>query len=148
MAIRTATGADHVPISRVFARASLSNERDRANLLAHPELLEFDRSVLDNEGTRVAVVDGLVVGFATLRPVDADVAELDDLFVDPDWRRQGVARALLSDLAEAAQRRGHLRIEVAANDHAMAFYEAAGFIADGTVATMFGVATHMHRDVG
>jgi hypothetical protein len=30
----------------------------------------------------------------------------------------------------------------------MAFYEAAGFIADGTVATTFGVATHMHRDVG
>jgi ribosomal protein S18 acetylase RimI-like enzyme len=147
MSIRTATAADHVPISRVFARASLSNEGDRDNLLAHPNLLEFDVMALDNGGTRVAVVDGNVVGFATLRPVDDGAAELDDLFVDPDWMRQGIARALVSDLAEAAKRRGIARIDVAANGHAMAFYEAAGFIADGTVETTFGSATHMHLDM-
>jgi ribosomal protein S18 acetylase RimI-like enzyme len=147
MAIRLATAADHALIGRVFARASLSNEGDRENLLAHPELLEFDAAVFDNGGTRVAVVDGLVVGFATLRLVDDMAAELDDLFVDPDWMRQGIARALVSDLVEAAKRRGFARIDVAANGHAVAFYEAAGFIADGTVETTFGSATHMHLNV-
>jgi ribosomal protein S18 acetylase RimI-like enzyme len=125
----------------------LSNEGDRENLLAHPELLEFDAAALDNGATRVAVVDGLVVGFATLRLVDDMAAELDDLFVDPDWMRNGVARALVSDLVEAAKRRGIARIDVAANGHAMGFYEAAGFIADGTVETTFGPATHMHLNV-
>jgi GNAT superfamily N-acetyltransferase len=147
MEIRTATAPDHEQVSRVFARASLSNDGDRDNLLAHPHLLRFDATVLDNEETRVAVVGGRVVGFATLRHVDDEAAELDDLFVDPDWMRQGIARALVTDLAEQAKRQGLSRIDLAANAHAMAFYEAAGFIADGTVDTTFGVATHMHRDV-
>ena len=38
MSIRLATADDHALIGRVFARASLSNEGDRENLLAHPEL--------------------------------------------------------------------------------------------------------------
>ena len=52
IAIRLATAADHALIGRVFARASLSNEGDRENLLAHPELLEFDAAALDNGATR------------------------------------------------------------------------------------------------
>ncbi|WP_375140488.1 GNAT family N-acetyltransferase [Cohnella herbarum] len=42
--------------------------------------------------TRVAVVEGRVVGFGSARPVD-DFLELEDLFTDPDWMRQGAANA-------------------------------------------------------
>ena len=145
--IRLAVATDHDAISDVFARASLGNEGDRDNLLAHPELLEFDADVLDRDGTRVATVDAAVVGFATLRRTSDQAGELDDLFVDPDWMRRGIARALIGELIDDARRAGLARIEVTANGHAMGFYDSAGFIADGTAATAFGVATHMHLDI-
>ena len=88
-----------------------------------------------------------MVGFATLRRTSDQAAELDDLFVDPDWMRRGVARALASELIDGARRAGFARLEVTGNRHAMGFYDAAGFIADGTAETAFGVATHMHLDI-
>jgi ribosomal protein S18 acetylase RimI-like enzyme len=68
--------------------------------------------------------------------------------VDPDWMRRGIGRALVSDTAATARARNLSRIEVTANDHALAFYEAVGFVRDGTVSTPFGSAPRMHLDVG
>jgi hypothetical protein len=39
------------------------------------------------------------------------------------------------------------RIEVTANPHAMAFYERAGFVPDGTAETRFGAAPRMRLDL-
>ena len=39
------------------------------------------------------------------------------------------------------------RIDVAANPHALAFYEAVGFVVDGVAETEFGVGTRMRIDV-
>jgi GNAT superfamily N-acetyltransferase len=48
-----------------------------------------------NEGrVLVAEQDGSVVGFATWADADG-VTELEDLFVDPDWTRRGMATALV-----------------------------------------------------
>ncbi|MNC44131.1 putative N-acetyltransferase YafP [compost metagenome] len=91
--------------------------------------------------TRVAVVDGRVVGFASVRPI-GDFLELEDLFTDPDWMRQGVASALIEDIA----RRG-MRVEVTANPHAIGFYESVGFVANGFANTQGGPAPRMHLDV-
>src|SRR6478735_5355102 len=98
--IRTADASDFEVISDVYRRASLSNEGDRGSLLANPEVLVFEvGSIL--EGTRVAVDDGRVVGFATTTPA-GEVAELVDLFVDPRRMRRGVARALVLDAVSLA----------------------------------------------
>ena len=43
---------------------------------------------------------------------------------------------------------GVQRIEVTGNDHALAFYQRAGFVIDGVAQTRFGPATRMHLDVG
>jgi len=54
---------------------------------------------------------------------------LEDLFVDADARRQGVARALFAELAREAARRGCARIDWAVldwNDKAMDFYRRIG----------------------
>lgn len=88
----------------------------------------------------VAVIDGRVVGFVSARPVD-DFLELEDLFTDPNWMRQGVASALIADIA----RRG-LRIEVSAN-HAKAFYESVGFVVIGVANSPGGPLLRMHLDV-
>jgi GNAT superfamily N-acetyltransferase len=96
---------------------------------------------------RVAIAsDGRIVGFATSLVV-GDAAELEDLFVDPDWMRQGVGQALLLDVVGMARRMGLARLEVIANRHALGFYEKAGFVVDRDVETRFGVAPRMHLEV-
>jgi GNAT superfamily N-acetyltransferase len=144
--IRAAAPGDHAVISDLFRRSSLSNVGDREVLLANPEVLAFDEAPIREGRTRVAMEDGRIVGFATTSLGD-DVVELDDLFVDPDCMRRGVARALVLDAMSIARAGGSTRIEVTANAHALDFYNAAGFVADGQVATQFSPGTRMHLDI-
>src|SRR5215471_6364848 len=89
--IRLGTSADLPAAAGVYRRASLSNEGDRDNLLAHPEHLILGPEGLAEGRMYVAEEDGSVVGFATWALVGG-VTELEDLFVDPGWRRRGVRR--------------------------------------------------------
>jgi GNAT superfamily N-acetyltransferase len=123
----------------VYRRASLSNAGDRDNLLAHPEYLVLGPEGLAEGRTYVAELDGSVAGFATWAEADG-VVELEDLFVDPDRMRHGIATALVARLAEVLRARGVGRLEVTANPHALAFYRAAGFTGCGVRATEFGTA--------
>ena len=143
--IRNALPADVGVLRDLFRRSSLSNEGDREVLLAHPETLEWAGDGISDGRTRVAVADDRVVGFATTIAGD-DALELDDLFVDPDCLRQGVGRALVADAAATARRLG-CRLDVTANDHALAFYEQVGFVTDGFVDLEFGRGRRMHLAV-
>lgn len=141
--VRSASIGDLGRIGEVYRLASLSNPGDRDPLLAHPEVLEFDPAALVDDRTVVAVDGaGHVVGFATLAGTGPTV-ELEDLFVDPEQMRQGVATRLIQTLAARAGAAGATAIEVTANDHAMAFYRSVGFAADGQRETMFGPAQHL-----
>ena len=142
LSIRTALSTDLDSLRDVRARASLSNEGDRELLLANPDTLEFEGEGIADGRTRVAVVDDRVVGFSTVVQVD-DVDDLDDLFVDPDWMRHGIGLALMRDVIERARGRGARFLEVTANDHALAFYAAAGFKAHGRAETRFGSAVRL-----
>ena len=144
--IRTATADDHDAVRDVRRRASLSNEGDRENLLANPDTMEYGDAPLREGRTRVVVVDDRIVGFATTAGGEGGL-ELEALFVEPDWTRNGFARGLVDDLVAAARARGIGRLEVTANQHAMAFYESVGFVGDGFVPTRFGDALRMHLDV-
>ena len=140
--IRVAVHADLGALRDLYRRSSLSNAGDRASLLAHPEALEFAGDAVGEGLTRVAVVDGRIVGFATL----LGDGELEDLFVDPDWMRRGIGRALVLDAVVLAPAHGLDRIEVTANGQALDFYESVGFVYDGEVETAFGRGSRMHRD--
>jgi GNAT superfamily N-acetyltransferase len=147
ISIRQANHADLESMQGVFRRASLSNEADRPALLAHPEALEFSDVAVMEGRTRVAIdADGNIVGFATVA-VSGHVAELEDLFVNPESMRQGVARLLVLDAASLAAVAGIRRIEVTANRHALGFYEKVGFVRDGDAQTQFGLGLRMHLDV-
>ncbi|KWX79061.1 GNAT family N-acetyltransferase [Paenibacillus jilunlii] len=139
LVIRNAVVDDVDTLRDVFRRAALTNEDVRELIAIHPEWLLWDDAMMPF--TRVAVVDGRVVGFASVRPI-GDFLELEDLFTDPDWMRQGVASALIEDIA----RRG-MRVEVTANPHAIGFYESVGFVANGFANTQGGPAPRMHLDV-
>jgi ribosomal protein S18 acetylase RimI-like enzyme len=140
--IRLGTPADLAAASSVYRRASLSNEGDRDNLLAHPEYLVLGPEGLAEGRTHVAEQDGTVVGFATWAEADGTI-DLEDLFVDPDYRRRGIASELVRRIAEVLRARGVQRLEVTANPHAMEFYRSAGFTDYGTADTDFGAAPRM-----
>ncbi|HEY1642977.1 MAG TPA: GNAT family N-acetyltransferase [Streptosporangiaceae bacterium] len=142
LTVRPGIPADQAEAGSVYRRASLSNAGDRDNLLAHPEYLILGPEGLAEGRTHVADQDGSVVGFATWAEV-CGAMELEDLFVDPDYRRRGIALALVSRIAEVLRARGAGRLEVTANPHAMEFYRAAGFTDDGTAETDFGTAPRM-----
>ncbi len=137
--IRTGIPNDLPAASSVYRRASLSNEGDRDILLAHPEYLILGPEGLAEGRTHVAEQDGTVVGFATWAETGG-VVELEDLFVDPDYRRRGIAMALVRRIAEVLRARGTDRLEVTANPHAMGFYRAAGFTDCGVAPTVLGTA--------
>jgi ribosomal protein S18 acetylase RimI-like enzyme len=115
--IRDATADDVPELREVRRRASLWNEGDRAFLEAHPEALDFQ--LIAGARTRLAEVDDRVVGFATVLPD----RELEDLFVDPEYMRRGIASALVRDAGTP--------LTVTANPHALAFYEYLGFVTEG-----------------
>jgi ribosomal protein S18 acetylase RimI-like enzyme len=140
--IRLGIPADLAAASSVYRRASLSNEGDRDNLLAHPEYLVLGPEGLAEGRTHVAEQDGTVVGFATWAEANGTV-DLEDLFVDPDYRRRGIASELVRRIAEVLRARGVQRLEVTANPHAMEFYRSAGFTDCGTADTDFGAAPRM-----
>ena len=144
--IRDAEPADLAALRDIYRRASLSNEGDRMTLLANPDALEFPGLGGDDRRTRVATADGRIAGFATSVPA-GDLIELDDLFVDPGWMRQGAGRALVLDAVAVARELGAGRVEVTANPHALVFYGKAGFTADHEVQTRFGPGIRMHLDV-
>ena len=144
--IRAAVPGDMTALREVFRRSSLSNDGDRANLLAHPEVLELSDLAVREGRTRAAVADDRIVGFATWLST-GNVFEIEDLFVDPERMRQGIGRALVLDLTAIARGRGARRVEVTANQHALAFYQTAGFVVDHEVGTMFGPAPRMWMDI-
>ncbi|MEQ1786692.1 MAG: GNAT family N-acetyltransferase [Acidimicrobiales bacterium] len=144
--VRLAVIEDLDALGYVYRLASLSNDHDRPNLLAHPELLDLDPAGV-REGRTLAAVDrGAVVGFATFS-LHAEHLELEALFVEPDHQRRGHAKRLVDAVVETARRAGVTRVEVTANDHASGFYDAAGFVAVGTVETRFGPAPRKHLPV-
>jgi len=82
----------------------------------------------------VAEVDGTVVGMATcsrriITGWSGPVIFLQDLFVEPDYRKHGIARALTARVAAHAHGLGSPIVEltVHADNPAQAFYQRNGF---------------------
>lgn len=144
---RTATAGDLEVLRELYRRSSLSNEGDRANLLASPEVLHWTGEGVAAGRTRVATdARDRIMGFATLVSCEGGL-ELEDLFVDPGAMRQGVATCLVLDAVARAASLDVSWIEVTANRHAAEFYASAGFVPVGERQTLFGPAPRLRRDV-
>jgi GNAT superfamily N-acetyltransferase len=151
LAIRTAVAADLPALQQLYRAASLSNAGDAPMLLAQPDFLVFGGDGIAAGRTLVAVASASgrdrVVGFATAAAVQDDEPELEDLFVDPAWRRRGIAGNLVRQIAITARDTGQRRLWVTGNPHALAFYLAAGFIQTDQVATALGTGLRMYLDL-
>lgn len=93
------------------------------------------RSSVDNRISCwfVAEVDGVVVGYIGSEAV-LDSADMMNVAVSPDYRRQGIAEALVNGLSNALRAKNirFLMLEVrVSNMPAIALYEKLGFIVVG-----------------
>jgi putative acetyltransferase len=75
--------------------------------------------------TLLATINGRIAGFASLK----DGEEIDMLFVDPEFARRGVGRALVDALTRLAQARGAKRLTTEASEVAKPLFERLGFTA-------------------
>lgn len=77
--------------------------------------------------------ENVVLGFILVRAV-ADEMEIMNLAVDPDARRKGIARRLLTHAIEEVRRADVKRVYLEvreSNSGARAFYHSAGFVEQG-----------------
>jgi len=132
--IRPASITD-VPLLFGMLQASAQDQGFPESLSVTPEDLRQDGF---GEQPRfyslVAEVDGVAAGMALYyfdysTWVSRNGIYLEDLYVDPQFRRHGVARALMRSLAQAARERGCRRLHWLVhreNRSAIDFYRSAG----------------------
>lgn len=124
-------------------RASLALEEYREQLEAEPDAIALPLEQIEHKQVIVADLGDRIAGFAVVL-VDDDIAELDGLFVEPDYWRQGVGAALVDVAVHEARCQG-LAMMVVANPSARGFYERCGFTLEGVTETRFGPALRMSR---
>jgi len=81
--------------------------------------------------TVIAVDGGRVLGHSALRPASSGVLEVKKVFVEPDARGTGVARALLADLERYALVHGVTSLVLQTGPlqvDAIALYEKVGYV--------------------
>ena len=98
----------------------------RAIQVASPQAAQWDVTDYLQYRLLVAVEGILVAGFLVSRTLTAGESEILNVAVAPEWRRQGVARALLSALL--ADTGGAVFLEVrGSNAAARSFYKSLDF---------------------
>lgn len=148
VAFRSGRPDDHDPLLALTWRASLANSEDGEQLLAHPEAVEGPREALARGVVVVAEHDGRPIGYASAVPAEASAFEIDGLFVEPEFWRQGVGGRLLAEALAALQAQGAAVVTVVAHPRALSVYESAGFQTIGPATTRFGPAVAMRRPLG
>jgi putative acetyltransferase len=76
--------------------------------------------------TLLAVIDGAVAGFASLKGGN----EIDMLYVDPEFARQGAGVALIEALMKLAEARGATHLTTEASEGARPLFQRLGFTAE------------------
>lgn len=106
---------------REVARASKAHwGYDAEQVRAWAETLDYA-----GKDVHVAEASGAPAGYGTL-VVDGETAELDELWVDPDWIGNGVGSLLFRFISARAADLGAARLEWEADPNAVGFYERMG----------------------
>jgi GNAT superfamily N-acetyltransferase len=128
-------------------RASMEWAEYRERLVDSPDTVRISVAAVRDQRVRVAVGEGITLGFSTVMPVERRVSQLDALWVEPEWAGQGVDSALIEDAVALAADEGIVRLEVVASERQAPFYVAAGFGRQEEVEMWFGPAVRMTREL-
>ena len=104
---------------------------DEQRVPADIEIDEHDRTDVDAVHALVRAANGEAVAAGRYYVRDARTVQIGRMAVRADARGGGVGRALLDGLMEEARRRGFTTATLDAQDHALGFYEKAGYVAEG-----------------
>jgi len=126
--LRDITPADLPEISALAIRSKATWGYDDATMKVFADELTMTEETL--AGSIVAKVacadDGTMLGYYTLRRLDAGAVELDFMFVDPAYFRQGVGRRLLEDAKLEARSLKASHLHLIADPYAEDFYAKHG----------------------
>ena len=145
--IRGGVAGDQPSLNAVMRSASLAVESGEVLrlLLAEPQHLEVDISLLERGQVVVATVEGEPAGFASYLVGGRDEAELDGMFVDPKYWRRGLGRLMFGAVERELMSRNAIGIRVAAGASAVDFYKAVGFVIIGEQRTALGPVVPVMR---
>lgn len=142
--IRPAQPEERIALEDLQRRASLALDEYRQDLLVHPDAIELPAVQIERGEVLVAEIGDRVVGFAAIVSGDR-AAELDGLFVEPEFWRRGIGSALVEAVTHEARRKGLSLLTVVASPTALEFYLGCGFSVEGAAETRFGRAIRMSR---
>jgi N-acetylglutamate synthase-like GNAT family acetyltransferase len=147
VSIRWAHPSEREALEALQWRASLNNPNDREALLAHPDAIFLPAEQIAAGQVYVAEQAQEIVAFAVLLPRGERAMQLDGLFVEPHFWRQGAGRLLVDYCCRVARKKGAALLHVLGNPHAEAFYRACGFSAAGKEKTRFGTGLLMRKEL-
>jgi GNAT superfamily N-acetyltransferase len=126
--IRDISPADLPELSALAIRSKASWGYDGTAMATFTEELTLtDETLAGSAVARVAcTADGTMLGYYTLRRMDAGGVELDFMFVDPAYFRQGVGRGLLEDAKRKARALEASHLHLIADPNAEGFYAKHG----------------------
>lgn len=138
--IRFAPLRELAALIELQGRASLVWDEYRDALLANPDAIQIPVEQFRNRQVRVAGHGDQPHGFSAVTALDAEIRELDGLFVAPTLWGRGIGGALIEDAARLARQRKFRWIEVTPNPLAEGFYAKLDFIKYAVTETRFGSA--------
>lgn len=130
--IRTAQLAEKPALEALQMRASLMWDEDREMLMKHPEAVSIPVEQFTNGLVLIATRGDAISGFVALARRPDSGIELDGLFVEPVWWKQGIGTRLMAAAEALAVGRGHTHIQLVANPRAQDFYRRCGYAVVGT----------------
>lgn len=141
--IRPTLASEHHSLEALHWRASLANEGDREALLAQHDAIELPLQQIIQGEVFVAERANMIVGFFNMVPREDGDIELDGLFVEPSYWRQGIGQLLVEYSARKAKKMGAKFLHVIGNPHAEQFYIACGFEMLGSQQMQLGIGLLM-----
>lgn len=128
-------------------RASLANPSDYKSIIENPQAIEIATSQILEGNIMVAVLAGEIIGFHEIHIREDGNCELDGLFVEPKFWKNGIARKLVKNAVLLAKHQGAKIMNVIGNPHAEGFYLKEGFVQIGKTQTQFGIGLLMEKKI-
>jgi GNAT superfamily N-acetyltransferase len=114
---------DDAPVLTAIALASKAYwGYDAAFMAACVPELTVTAEKIARYPTVVITIEGIILGFAMLIPIDTQEVELEYLFVAPAAIGHGHGKRLFRHVRQIAQQRGYQRMRIQADPNAEAFY--------------------------
>lgn len=134
MRIRPAGGNDASLLTAIALRSKAYWGYTDEFISACSEELTYTKEQFATPGIfgHVCLSDELPVAFYVLEKTGADVAELDALFVEPEYIGKGIGKILITHAKEQAEKLGIATIVIQGDPNAAPFYAAIGALPCGT----------------